>query len=120
LPIAGKTLRQLAYRTDDISLLFGWFIYFMVPLALVTWFAIKLIQRPDKKLNGHFFSRRTLIISTIFYFVLNWAFFEFPWPWSDWTARTPSGIIFIICAAGLLLLTFYFDPRKGGWQFNSS
>jgi len=120
LPIAGKTLRQLAYRTDDISLLFGWLIYFMVPLALVTWFAIKLIQRPDKKLNGHFFSRRTLIISTIFYFVLNWAFFEFPWPWSDWTARTPSGIIFIICAAGLLLLTFYFDPRKGGWQFNSS
>ena len=120
LPIAGKTLRQLAYRTDDISLLFGWFIYFMVPLALVTWFAIKLIQRPDKKLNGHLFSRRTLIISTIFYFVLNWAFFEFPWPWSDWTARTPSGIIFIICAAGLLLLTFYFDPRKGGWQFNSS
>jgi len=120
LPIAGKTLRQLAYRTDDISLLFGWFIYFMGPLALVTWFAIKLIQRPDKKLNGHFFSRRTLIISTIFYFVLNWAFFEFPWPWSDWTARTPSGIIFIICAAGLLLLTFYFDPRKGGWQFNSS
>jgi len=120
LPIAGKTLRQLAYRTDDISLLFGWFIYFMVPLALVTWFAIKLIQRPDKKLNGHFFSRRTLIISTIFYFVLNWAFFEFPWPWSDWTDRTPSGIIFIICAAGLLLLTFYFDPRKGGWQFNSS
>ena len=120
LPIAGKTLRQLAYRTDDISLLFGWLIYFIVPLALVTWFAIKLIQRPDKKLNGHFFSRRTLIISTIFYFVLNWAFFEFPWPWSDWTARTPSGIIFIICAAGLLLLTFYFDPRKGGWQFNSS
>ena len=120
LPIAGKTLRQLAYRTDDISLLFGWLIYFIVPLALVTWFAIKLIQRPDKKLNGHFFSRRTLIISTIFYFVLNWAFFEFPWPWSDWTARTPSGIIFIICAAGLLLLTFYFDPRKGRWQFNSS
>jgi len=120
LPIAGKTLRQLAYRTDDISLLFGWLIYFIVPLALVTWFAIKLIQCPDKKLNGHLFSRRTLIISTIFYFVLNWAFFEFPWPWSDWTARTPSGIIFIICAAGLLLLTFYFDPRKGRWQFNSS
>ena len=120
LPIAGKTLRQLAYRTDDISLLPGWLIYFMVPLAVVTWFAIKLIQPTDKRLNGDIFCRWTLIISTILYFVLNWAFFKFPWPWSDWTGRTPSGIIFIICAAGLLLLSFYFDPRKGMWQFNSS
>ena len=120
LPIAGKTLRQLAYRTDDISLLPGWLIYFMIPLMVVTWFAIKLIQQTDKKLNGDVFCRWTLIISTIFYFTLNWAFFKFPWPWSDWTGRTPSGIIFIICAAGLLLLTFYFDPRRGRWQFNSS
>ncbi len=120
LPIAGKTLRQLAYRTDDISLLPGWLIYFMVPLVVVTLFAIKLIQPTDKRLNGDIFCRWTLIISTILYFVLNWAFFRFPWPCSDWTGRTPSGIIFIICAAGLLLLSFYFDPRKGMWQFNSS
>jgi len=120
LPIAGKTLRQLAYRTDNISLLPGWLIYFMIPLTVVTWLAIRLIQRADKKLDGDVFCRWTLIISTIFYFALNWAFFRFPWPWSDWTVRTTSGIIFIICAAGLLLLTFYFDPRRGRWQFNSS
>jgi hypothetical protein len=119
LPIAGKTLRQLAYRTDNISLLPGWLIYFMIPIIVLTWLAIRLIQRADKKLDGDIFCRLTLIISTIFYFALNWAFFRFPWPWSDWTVRTPSGIIFIICAAGLLLLTFYFDPRKGRWKFNS-
>ena len=120
LPIAGKTLRQLAYRTDDISILHGWLIYFTVPLIVVTWFAIKLIHRADKKLNGDVFCRWTLIVCTILYFALNWAFFRFPWPWSDWTGRTPSGIIFIICAAGILLLTFYFEPRRGRWQFNSS
>jgi hypothetical protein len=120
LPIAGKTLRQLAYRNNDISLLFGWLIYFMVPLILVTWFAIRLIHRADKKLNGDVFCRWTLIVCTILYFALNWAFFRFPWPWSDWTGRTPSGIIFIICAAGILLLTFYFENRRGRWQFNSS
>ena len=120
IPIAGKTLRQLAYRTDDISILFGWVIYFIIPVAFATWFAIKLIQRTDKKLNGYFFIRWTLVINTIFYFTLNWAFFRFPWPWSDWTGRTPSGIIFIICAAGLLLMIIYFDPRKGRWQANYS
>ena len=120
IPIAGKTLRQLAYRTDDISILSGWVIYFIIPVAFATWFAIKLIQRTDKKLNGYFFIRWTLVINTIFYFTLNWTFFRFPWPWSDWTGRTPSGIIFIICAAGLLLMIIYFDPRKGRWQANYS
>ena len=120
LPIAGKTLRQLAYRTDDISILPGWLIYFIVPLIVVTWFAIRLIHRADKKLTGDAFCRWTLIVCTILYFALNWAFFRFPWPWSDWTGRTPSGIIFIICASGILILTFYFEPRRGRWQFNSS
>ena len=120
LPIAGKTLRQLAYRTDDISLLPGWLIYFLLPMMVVTWFAIRLIQRTDKKLNGDIFCRWTLIICTIFYFVLNWAIFRFPWPWSDWTGRTPSGIIFILCTGGILLLAIYFDPRRGRWQFNAS
>jgi hypothetical protein len=47
-----------------------------------------------------------LLLATWTYFALNFAFFRFPWPWSDWTARTPNAMVFFFCAVGLTAATW--------------
>ena len=42
-----------------------------------------------------------LLFNSWLYFGLNYAFFRFPWPWAEWTSRTPNGIIFTVCVLGL-------------------
>ena len=44
-------------------------------------------------------ARIGLPVAVWLYFGLNFAFFRIPWPWKEWTGRTPSGIIFFVCAA---------------------
>ena len=109
LPIAGKTLRYLAYRTNDVSLITGWVIYFFIPLIFITWFSLKLIRNQNNHSNGMSFIRYTLCINTVFYFFMNWSFFNWPWPWTTWTMRTPSGIIFLFCTISLLFLINYYQ-----------
>ena len=70
LPIAGKTLRYLAYRTNDVSLITGWVIYFFIPLIFITWFSLKLIRNQNNHSNGMSFIRYTLCINTVFYFYM--------------------------------------------------
>lgn len=47
-----------------------------------------------------------VLLNVWVYFWLNFAFFRFPWPWADWTGRTPSGIVFTIFALGLTAMVF--------------
>ena len=101
LPIAGKTLRQLGYREEAISLPVGWFVYFAVPLLIATGAAFWFLRRGRAGQTGLEFARGALVLSVWMYFLLNFAFFRFPWPWADWTGRTPSGIIFTVCAVAL-------------------
>ena len=101
LPIAGKTLRQLAYREEAISLPVAWVVYLIVPLLVATAAAFWFLRRGREGQTGFDFARGTLLLSVWMYFALNFAFFRFPWPWADWTGRTPSGIIFTVCAAAL-------------------
>ena len=119
LPIAGKTLRYLAYRTNEVSLITGWVIYFFIPLIFITWFSLKLIRNQNNHSNGMSFIRHTLCINTVFYFYMNWSFFNWPWPWTNWTMRTPSGIIFLFCTISLLFLINYYKPDKDQWNFRS-
>jgi len=117
LPIAGKTLRFLAYRNSEISVLIGWIVYFIIPMILISWFCLKLSRKQNDDTGGIKFIRYTLGINIIFYFVMNWAFFSWPWPWVDWTGRTPSGIIFIFCTISILLLITYYDPKNEKWKY---
>ena len=106
LPIAGKTLRQLGYREEAISLPAGWIVYLIVPLLVATAAALWFLRRGRAGQTGFDFARGALLLSVWMYFALNFAFFRFPWPWSDWTGRTPSGIIFTVCAAALTGMVF--------------
>ncbi|MGY8691043.1 MAG: hypothetical protein ACKVHP_25295, partial [Verrucomicrobiales bacterium] len=102
IPIAGKTLKALAYKPEaipEIPEVAGICVYLLIPLFLVTSIAIRFAKDPTKA--GLSFTRWSLVIMVWMYFLLNWAFFRFPWPWETWTGRTPSGLVFTLFAFAL-------------------
>ena len=114
LPIAAKTLRQLAYTEPAISPAAGWFIYLILPLSIATVAAVWFARRAAAGQTGRDFLRPTLLLAVWLYFSLNFAFFRFPWPWADWTGRTPNGIIFTLCAIALTGLCLSGSHRPLG------
>lgn len=101
LPIAGKTVRQLAYREEAISTLAGWGLYLVLPLLVTIVIAISFAVQRDGQAIGKRYVNGSLLLCTWLYFGLNFAFFRFPWPWQEWTTRTPNAIIFTVCTVGL-------------------
>ncbi len=112
LPIAGKTLKQLSYQTDQIPAGQGWLFLFVVPMAVMVLAAVFFVDRSGRGARGQSFARWSLLLATWFYFWLNFAFFEFPWPWSGPTSRTPSAAIFFACANVLSVAALSFGGRK--------
>jgi hypothetical protein len=101
LPIAGKTVRELIYRESAIAPLVGWVIYFLLPLVVAAGFCWKLVRECDGQADGHKVGRLVLLWGAWSFFLLNFAFFRFPWPWQNWTTRTPSAVLYSICLWGL-------------------
>lgn len=100
IPIAGKTLRQVTFETDQIPAVMGWTLIILLPIGLALILSVYLAVHGSRH-TARTFARVTLLLVTWIYFSLNWVFFEFPWPWQEWTGRTPSGLLFWICAVGL-------------------
>lgn len=103
LPIAGKTLRELAYRNAEFPLLPAWLLLFILPLAVTVAAAWWLARRGQQGQSGAEYARIGLVLSVFLYWGLNLVFFRFAWPWQPWTTRTPSGLFFTICALALIL-----------------
>ncbi len=112
LPIAGKTLRQMSYRTDQIDRTTGWIVFVVIPMLIMLAAALVLWRRGERGQTGRSFSRWALLLATWFYFCLNFAFFEFPWPWREPTGRTPSAWIFLVCAVTLSIAAVWYGRRK--------
>jgi hypothetical protein len=112
LPIAGKTLRQLSYYEPTIPPLAGWLVYVVIPLLAVTAVALVLARQWDRRPSAALFSRWALLVTTWLYFGLNYAFFQFPWPWQAWTGRTPNAIVFAICSLILTLVALLAGARS--------
>ncbi len=112
LPICGKTVRQLVYRERLIDPQLGWAVYFWLPMIAAATVALYLAGQA-KHWSGRQFAAVALPLATWVYFGLNFAFFRFPWPWRDWTARTPNAILFAICAVGLTTLAVVYGRQKG-------
>lgn len=100
LPIAGKTLRQMSYHTETYELWIGWCGLFALPM-MITLAAAWYFGRRGELDSSAAFGAPALLLLTWLYFGLNWVFFEYPWPWAEWTNRTPNGILFTICLVGL-------------------
>ena len=114
LPIAGKTLRQLAYREPTIAPLPGWLLYIVLPLAVTIIVAVVFARASERGREAETFLRPALLLATWLYFGLNFAFFHFPWPWSAWTARTPNAIVFTLCALGLSATALFIARGQRG------
>ena len=107
LPIAGKTIRQLVFGEQVISAELGWDLYMALPLAITTAAAIGFAATERRhRVAGHFLALGLLITAWL-YFGLNFAFFHFPWPWQEWTGRTPNGLLFMVSLMCLTLLAIY-------------
>ena len=105
LPIAGKTIRQLCFGEQVTPMDTGWLVYVAWPLALAfvvsIFFALRSQQADGSWNRTGWFVPIGLLTATWLCFGLNDAFFHSPWPWKEWTGRTPNGLIFLICAVSL-------------------
>ena len=111
VPIAGKTIRDLVYEQHRIELLTGWIFFGVVPVLLTTVAALWLARQVGRELSGREFARRALLLNAWLYFGLNFAFFNFPWPWQKWTSRTPNALAFTVCVLGLTIACFTIGRR---------
>ena len=114
IPIAGKTVRELVYKSSAIDVAAGWIVYLVLPLLMAVAAAVWFAREEGRSQQGSAFPRHALLLSTWIYFLLNFAFFRFPWPWTNWTGRTPNGIIFTVCALGLTALALRSRHRGAG------
>jgi hypothetical protein len=106
LPIAGKTVRRMAYETPTIDPAMGWILLLAIPMAIAFAIALRHSNRRGMEAENSPFTRQLLIFAAWVYFGLNFAFFDFPWPWQPWTARTPNAMIYTCCLLGLSWLAW--------------
>jgi len=133
LPIAGKTVRNLTHESGNVTELqeawgagaftmetvraFGvvageYLAYFIVPML-----AFLYVVRCSTRVVPHASEMRStvrgyLLLTAWTYFLLNWAFFHYPWIWQEWTGRTPNGVIFTVCVLGLTVMCFFVRPQE--------
>jgi hypothetical protein len=102
LPIATKTVMQLAYSEAMIEPLAGWLLYAAVPMTVATGLAIWLVAVSCRPAASAWWLTLPLISTTLTFFLLNFAFFRYPFPWQPWTGRTPNAMAYAVAAAVLL------------------
>ena len=111
LPITLLTVEELVSKVEGASPLLGLFFYLVVPLLIATTLASYYTWLWFERRNTGAFVTIALLANTWLYFCLNYAFFHFPWPWAEWTGRTPNGIVFTIFAFGLTAMVFFSWKR---------
>lgn len=112
LPIAGKTIRNLVYEEHAISPVLGWILYGILPMAAAMAMVIVFTSRWKREPSVATFCGAALLFSAWVYFLLNYAFFRFPWPWQEWTGRTPNAIIFAVFLAGQTVLAIVYWRKR--------
>ena len=110
MPIAGKTVRYLGYQEATVAPQVAWTIYWVLPVLVALLVAVLLFRQRDNW-RAPTFAAIALFVATWLYFALNFAFFHYPWPWQDWTGRTPSAIIMLVDAVGLTIGSVYYGRR---------
>ncbi|MBM3458212.1 MAG: hypothetical protein FJX77_06740, partial [Armatimonadetes bacterium] len=63
LPIAGKTLREMCYKSSDIAVPLGWILFAVLPLVLLSLAARAAYRRAAQGEPGEHFAARTLILA---------------------------------------------------------
>jgi len=103
LPIATKTVMQLAYNETIIEPLTGWLLYAALPMAVATGLAVWLCILSLRPAASAWWLTLPLVSTTLTFFLLNFAFFHYPFPWQPWTGRTPNAMVYVAATAVLLV-----------------
>jgi hypothetical protein len=111
VPIAGKTVRELAYYSQDATVWVAWTAYLAAPTVVAMLAAWWLFQRQPRQSAARS-AALMLLVNTWVYFALNLAFFRYPWPWQAWTGRTPSAVFFFVCALGLTAAALFYGRAE--------
>lgn len=92
----------------------GWGLLVVIPLGLALAVALQLVRRGRAGQPAVRFAATGLLLTTWLYFSLNFAFFRWPWPWAEWTKRTPNALIFAVCAVGLTVAALRMPRSTAG------
>ena len=91
--------------------LLGWTVYGILPVGLAILLALLLKRTGIREGTGRSYARWTLLFSAWVFFGLNFAFFDFSFPWkpiTEWTSRTPNTMLFLISLLGITLVTLTY------------
>jgi len=114
--LALLLLDMLVYRDPVIEPVTGWLLYLALPLALTGFVAAWFAGRSCLRRPAHDLLLSTLLLATWLFFGLNFAVFRYPWPWAEWTVRTPNAMVLAACAVGLTWLVigraFVLGPKR--------
>jgi hypothetical protein len=89
----------------------GWALLGIIPMALALLLSFYWAETRRLEANGLSFCRGLLVVNSLTYYLLNFAFFHFPKPllypgdWMSmerWTSRSPNHIVFTLCLLGLI------------------
>ena len=145
--IAGKTLRDTVYTqledksriyneaaninlpwtsggeqaTMHLSFGLGWFLYFILPMTISIIAALYFYKRHKAVEVDNAFSGVALMITGWSFFLLNWAIFNYPWPWQTWGGRHSNGFWFTVCmvALSVMVLCMNRTPAQAGEELSN-
>lgn len=100
-PIVSKSIKAFTYDWQKLSPTVGWLLVVTLPMAILFFAATALITRSERNQSARRAAAIGLLLTMWTYFSLNTVFFDFAWPWRDWSGRTPNQLIFMTCTACL-------------------
>ena len=112
IPIAGKTIRALAPNNGDANVAIVAMCYGVVPVMVGMAFAMWAGQDSRHDREGHAFVRCSLLIAVWTFFLLNYAFWGYPWPWNGPNGWFTNGLLYYVSLVGLTLLVWI----SGSWK----
>ena len=109
-PIIARTINTLCIENSTVALLPGSVLFGVIPVILL------FAAMPwSTQMITHVALQRGVVVTAVLYFGLNFAFFQFPWPWLAPTGRTPSALMFTVDVAILL-----YTAAWAGWYSKAS
>ena len=106
LPIAAKTYVALCVDASRLPRTSGFAWLVIIPLVMLTG-AISTRQTKAAPLLA-----TGLVVVTLVYYGLNFAFFDFPWPWAPATGRSHSALLFTIDSVILLTCALWVSGKR--------
>ena len=106
LPIVAKTYVSLCVDASRLPRTSGFAWLVIIPLVMLTG-AISTRQTKAAPLLA-----TGLVVVTLVYYGLNFAFFDFPWPWLAPTGRSHSALLFTIDSVILLTCALWVSGKR--------